>query len=539
MSLDGPIEVEPGRGRTGPVRREPRQTRAARRLAPVRPVPALGVVAGQRFRELVETIRDDLGFETASLFVRGPDGWRLLERRGPERSWHGVLDPTALEGTPEAAEYPDARTIPGIGPRLASLGCSSMATLPLPDGGRLLLDSSKRAGGGGWIERARPYLALLSVMAGPEIPSGGALRSHEEVASLRRAFSLSQEVLTHSGPGIRELLEGVREAIHADELYLLVEGRKGIEIVAAPARRRVPALPRDLQASLVLLAGAGVDEETLDELAGCLGMSSRAIAAAYGRESDGVEVLAAGWASGPALSTVSMSVVARLVSTAAAALRSRRRAVSSLVERERSRIAYALHDGLTQAVAGSVLELEALRRRIERDPGDAVDTLETSKAEIRRSLADLRAMLADLLRPEDAIDGPTEPLASYLEDVVKRWRLPARTSVQGDLSTVPAPVLSVAYVVLRETLANAAKHAPGTSVSVELAAGPTELTVVVADSGRGFTPQEELEAREGHHFGLQMLRHRVSEVGGVLQVQSRPGSGTRVVAHLPLHEVAS
>src|SRR6266567_3377679 len=44
-------------------------------------------------------LRDDLGFETASLFVRGAAGWELLSRRGPVRAWHTVLDPSALEGT--------------------------------------------------------------------------------------------------------------------------------------------------------------------------------------------------------------------------------------------------------------------------------------------------------------------------------------------------------------------------------------------------------------------------------------------------------
>ena len=41
-------------------------------------------------------IRDDLGFETASLFAPGPSVWKLLERQGPRRPWHTVLDPSAL-----------------------------------------------------------------------------------------------------------------------------------------------------------------------------------------------------------------------------------------------------------------------------------------------------------------------------------------------------------------------------------------------------------------------------------------------------------
>src|SRR5262249_6308365 len=87
-------------------------------------------------------IRDDLGFETASLFAPPATGWELLDRAGPVRPWHGVLDPAAFAGAPEPAAHPDVRTVPGIGGRLAGLGCASVAVLPLPDGSRLVLDSA-------------------------------------------------------------------------------------------------------------------------------------------------------------------------------------------------------------------------------------------------------------------------------------------------------------------------------------------------------------------------------------------------------------
>ena len=70
-------------------------------------------------------------------------------------------------------------------------------------------------------------------------------------------------------------------------------------------------------------------------------------------------------------------------------------------------------------------------------------------------------------------------------------------------------------------------------------ASDQDLVVMVGDGGRGFTPRDELAAREAKHIGLEMLRRRVDEVGGTLQVDSRPGKGTRVIARLPIHGVAS
>ena len=100
-------------------------------------------------------------------------------------------------------------------------------------------------------------------------------------------------------------------------------------------------------------------------------------------------------------------------------------------------------------------------------------------------------------------------------------------------------MLSVAYVVIREALANAAKHAAGQGVTVTLAAGDNDLMVIVGDGGRGFSHEDETAAREAHHVGLDLLRRRVGEVGGHLRIESRPGKGTRVIARLPMHGVAS
>jgi signal transduction histidine kinase len=486
---------------------------------------------------LLEEVRDDLGFDTVSLYMRGPDEWKLLDRRGPERAWHGVLDPALFEGVSEAVEYPDVRTIPGVGPRLAGLGCASVAMLPLPDGARIVFDG-ERPSRGGWIERARPYFTLISIMAGPSWPGGGSLGSHQEVSALDRLFAACQEALARTGSTVEDLLGSAREALRADELFLISDRGADLEVLTPNAGPYPRRLSKDLELSLPASENR-VGEGTLGELALGLGISSRALAGAFGRLDGDTEILLAGWSEGPALSPVSMAVAARTVSTARTALQGRRQALTTLLDRERTRMAYALHDGLTQTVAGAILELEALAKRIERDPEEALAVLESSKTEIRKALGELRGMLFDLAPPAEGQTGSSEPLTTYVDDVVKRWRLPARVAVEGDLSAVPAKVLSVAYVVIREALANAAKHAAGRNVTVTLSAGHGDLMVIVGDGGRGFTRQDELAAREANHIGLDMLRRRVGEVGGKLRVESRPGKGTRVIAQLPIDEVAS
>jgi signal transduction histidine kinase len=482
----------------------------------------------------LRAIRDDLGFETARLFVPTPAGWELLEREGPVQSWHAVLDPAALEGTPDAAEYADARTIPGMGPRLARLGCASVASLPFPGGARLILDAATPAPLGGWIERATPYIELIGLLHGPLWSGAGALRDQAEREALGAVFAACRAVLGRTGSDIELLLDEVRDAVGAAELVLLAERGTELQVFATGPSDRPRRIPRYSLSELDGATGPASDPDALAHLAIVLGMTSRSLAAAPGRPDDG-ELVVAGWNDVPRLSPVSMSVVAQAVCTARAALRWREQTVGTVLDRERTRLAYALHDGLTQTVAGAVLELEALHKRVERDPEEALETLDRSKREIRRALAGLRSMLFDLSR-HDEDEKLVGPLRAYAEDVVQRWKLPATISVEGDLARVPPRVLSVAYVVVREALANAAKHAAASHVSVRILATERDLSVVVGDGGNGFTTRDEQAARAAHHIGLEMLRRRVREVGGRLRIESRPGFGTKVTAHLPLEE---
>jgi signal transduction histidine kinase len=104
--------------------------------------------------------------------------------------------------------------------------------------------------------------------------------------------------------------------------------------------------------------------------------------------------------------------------------------------------------------------------------------------------------------------------------------------VEGDLDGVPATVMDAATSVIREGFANAAKHALPGEVDVRVRASRGEIEVTVRDDGRGFRP-EETGSGVGH-LGLEMMRRRVAEVNGTLDVRSAPGRGTRLVARLPL-----
>jgi signal transduction histidine kinase len=502
------------------------------------PAAPPGIEAPARsLQEALTTIRDEAGFDTASLFEWNDGAWRLVARSGPAREWHVVLDPRVAGSAPGDVLFPDARAIPGTGERLAAMGCAAVGVLALPHGARLVLDAAeRRTADRGWGALSRVHREQLAAALGADVGSGLA-GTGTELDAIERVGETIRSTLEDPSSDVPALLAGVANAIEAVELCHVVDRGGNVDIASHPPRQWSRQFPQEVRSALRTLAAPEPSEEaTARQLGVVLGFSSSHVVAAAVADGPALEALVAGWGGGAGLPARAMRTVLRLTGAARAVIEARRTAVDSMMARERNRWASEIHDGLTQVVTTAVLELEAMQQRIRQDPQGAVETLGATKAEIRKSLSELREVLFDLSR-EGGSGGSSslEPLAKYVDDVVQRWRLPARVSVEGDLPDVPRPVLATAYVVIRESLANAAKHASPASVSVKVRTTSDEVIVEVGDTGRGFVAFDAPSgARARGHFGLDMMKRRVAEVGGTLDVQSTPGQGTRVVARLPV-----
>jgi two-component system nitrate/nitrite sensor histidine kinase NarX len=143
----------------------------------------------------------------------------------------------------------------------------------------------------------------------------------------------------------------------------------------------------------------------------------------------------------------------------------------------------------------------------------------------------MRAVLFELDQGE-IVHEP--PLQSFVDDLVRRWKLPARVSLEGDVDEAPAAVLETAHAVIAEALANAAKHAGSPDVAVRVRNDRDGMRVEVEDRGRGISPAGYEGGDPGTHLGLRMMRTRAEDIGGTIEIGSTPGGGTRVVALLPV-----
>ncbi len=144
----------------------------------------------------------------------------------------------------------------------------------------------------------------------------------------------------------------------------------------------------------------------------------------------------------------------------------------------------------------------------------------------------LRDLIRDLRRSPVGRGGLSETLR-LLADSLKSETDAAFSLDLGDGGGSPFVQL-LAYQVAAEALRNAVRHSGASWIGVSVVRDGVHLRLVVEDDGRGF---DEHTVNRHRHFGLQLMRERVELVGGLLQIDSAPGRGTRVVVRLPAETV--
>ncbi|MHB1500120.1 MAG: histidine kinase [Candidatus Dormibacteria bacterium] len=198
---------------------------------------------------------------------------------------------------------------------------------------------------------------------------------------------------------------------------------------------------------------------------------------------------------------------------------------------ERNRLAREIHDTLAQGLAGIVVQLQAADAWLGRDPSRAREAVDHATELARSSLQEARRSVWDL-RPEGL---ERAGLAGAVRDELSRVgeRTGTRTAVRirGLRGlTMPAGVEVAVFRVIQEAVANSLHHGAPDLVRVEMVRSEGQLRVTVTDDGLGFEPSG---AQRSGSFGITSMRERAVACGGTLELDSRPGGGTKVVLRVP------
>ncbi|MEU9255923.1 histidine kinase [Streptomyces sp. NPDC048270] len=230
----------------------------------------------------------------------------------------------------------------------------------------------------------------------------------------------------------------------------------------------------------------------------------------------------------------------QLMAVALAKARAQAEAQTLLTERaaceERDRIARDMHDVIGHRVGNMVMLAAALEASLRgsrtADPADAV----LIRTEGRAALQELRSVFHAL---ESSAGGDVQGLAD-LTDLVRASERAMGTSVtlrvDGHPELLPAPVQLSIRRLVQEGLANAAKHAPGAEVTIDLVCARDGVHLAVLNTAPSLPPADDIP---GGGTGLAGVRARVVALGGTFEAQELPEGGFRVGAWLPLRPPAA
>jgi signal transduction histidine kinase len=196
---------------------------------------------------------------------------------------------------------------------------------------------------------------------------------------------------------------------------------------------------------------------------------------------------------------------------------------------ERQRLARELHDSVSQAFYGISLGVHTAIAMRDRDPVKVTEALNYVLSLADAGLTEMRALIFELRPDSLEVEGLTAALAKQTAALRARHGI----KVDEDLSdepSVPLKIKEAVYRIAQEALNNAVKHAHATRLGLRLSHDVESIMLEVSDDGIGFDPTGTYPG----HLGLRSMRERAARLGGMLEIRSVPGQGTRVCARFPV-----
>ncbi len=193
---------------------------------------------------------------------------------------------------------------------------------------------------------------------------------------------------------------------------------------------------------------------------------------------------------------------------------------------ERTRVARDLHDTLLQGIYSASIHFDLANSRLpENSP--AKSAMQRGTDLLRQVSQEGRNALRSLRSRNSSSDGLEQALALLPKEFALPENIDFLVATTGEPRVLQPLVRDEAYLIAREAIINAFRHAQPTKIEVEVDYAARSLRVMVRDNGRGIDSQLLKIGREGH-WGLAGMRERAERIGGKLEVSSGLEAGTEI-----------
>ena len=206
--------------------------------------------------------------------------------------------------------------------------------------------------------------------------------------------------------------------------------------------------------------------------------------------------------------------------------------IVAIADREKERMGRELHDGLCQNLAGIAALSATLSRRLAAHADPAASA--TAAAEIAKLLNDTISQARDLARGlvplglnEAGLEGVLETLAYNVKHL---FHVSCTLTCDHPGTPLPPEVAVHLFRITQEAVHNAVAHGRANQIEITLSCKGGQGLLSVWDTGVGLC----VKASQGKGIGLHTMAYRARMIGGILEVQTPPWGGTRVVCVFPL-----
>ena len=221
--------------------------------------------------------------------------------------------------------------------------------------------------------------------------------------------------------------------------------------------------------------------------------------------------------------------------------KSQRAQIVQAQEQERHRMARELHDGPAISLENIIMQLDNSANL-----SDLKTQLNECLDSVRQIMFNLRPLALESL-------GLTTAVKQLIANLSERNILSTTFTVDGKEIRLPKYIETAAFRIIQESLNNVVRHAGVDTASVRMLYSPSALSILIADEGKGFDPDENLKRQANIlrkidlketaqykvneiancYYGVLSMQERANIIGAELKIISSVGKGTKVHCKIP------
>jgi len=215
---------------------------------------------------------------------------------------------------------------------------------------------------------------------------------------------------------------------------------------------------------------------------------------------------------------------------------SERNRILAVEEEVRRELARDMHDGPAQLVSALVMNVRFVQTLLDEGAQDMAKQELTSMEDLAtRALKQMRELLFNQRPLVLETQGLIPALETYIERLKTTQNMDIAVHVEGEPVQLPGKADRTVFSIVVEAVGNARKHAPGARVRMNVAHQAERLLIEVTDDGPGFDIARIRSTYDQRgSLGLLNMTERAQQIGGILKIESTPGTGTRVSLDVPL-----